>query len=436
MSQLIDNLNTIVSIKSDIKSAIENKGVDMTGVSFGSYADKIGEISGGGGVNPSGTLEISENGVYDVYSYASANVDVHPSASLSETYISNGNYNITGEFNGGVIIVDVPAPQFVTETLSVSANGTYTPSEGIDGYSQVVVDVPISGWDQKSFTEGTIEIINLDNSASFIASNAFRNNKTIQTVNLPYATTVGYDAFLLCISLTQINLPVCSYISGSAFQACNSLSQVSLPVCSYINDYAFYACNSLSQINLPLCEYIGNSVFFNCHSLTQVDLPECSYIGNSVFFSCHSLTQVNIPKCSYIGDWTFYACYSLTQVDLPECSYIGNSVFNFCSSLSQVSLPVCSYIGDYAFFSCVSLTQVNLPICSSIGDATFRGCSSLSIITIGYSSVCSLRSSNVFLSTQITSSTGSIYVPSSLVNAYKSTKNWSYFSTQIFPISE
>ena len=124
MSQLIDNLNTIESIKTDIKSAIENKGVDMTGVSFGSYADKIGEISGGGGVNPSGTLEISENGVYNVYTYSSASVDVHPSVSLSETYISNGSYNITGEFNGGVITVDVPAPQFVTETLNVSANGT------------------------------------------------------------------------------------------------------------------------------------------------------------------------------------------------------------------------------------------------------------------------------------------------------------------------
>lgn len=31
---------------------------------------------GGGGVKPSGTLEISENGVYDVYSYASVNVGV------------------------------------------------------------------------------------------------------------------------------------------------------------------------------------------------------------------------------------------------------------------------------------------------------------------------------------------------------------------------
>ena len=36
---------------------------------------------GGGGVKPSGTLEISENGVYDVYSYSSAQLSYYLSAS-------------------------------------------------------------------------------------------------------------------------------------------------------------------------------------------------------------------------------------------------------------------------------------------------------------------------------------------------------------------
>ena len=132
MSQLIDNLNTSESVKTDIKSAIESKGVDMTGVSFPGYASKIGEISGGG------------------------------------------------------------------------------------------------GWDQKSITEGTIEIINLDNSASFVASGAFNGNQNIKTVNLPYATSVGNNAFLGCSSLYQISLPVCSYIGGLAFYGCSSLSIITI----------------------------------------------------------------------------------------------------------------------------------------------------------------------------------------------------------------
>ena len=302
----------------------------------------------GGGVNPSGTLTISENGEYNVYSYASASVDVHPSISLSETYLSNGSYTITGEFNGGMVTVNVPSPQFVTESLSVSANGTYTPGQGVDGYSQVVVDVPpVVGWDQKSVTEGTNVIINLDNTASLVASGAFYA-KNIKTVNLPYATTVGNAAFQNCNSLSQVSLPMCSYIGNSAFQDCNSLSQVSLPMCSYIDGFAFNFCSLLSQ------------------------------------------------------------------VDFPMCSYIGSSAFNFCSLLSQVSLPMCSYIEYY----------------------TFKNCSSLSIITMGYSSVCSLGGSNAFRGTPIASGTGSIYVPASLVDAYKSAEHWSYYSSRIFPIAE
>ena len=436
MSQLIDNLNTIESIKTDIKSAIENKGVDMTGVSFGSYADKIGEISGGGGVKPSGTLEISENGVYDVYSYSSASVDVHPSASLSETYISNGNYNITGEFNGGVITVDVPAPQFVTETLNVSANGTYNPGEGVDGYSQVVVDVPqsVTGFTEKDLTEGNLNIVNLNNSASFVASFAFERNETIQTVNLPYATRVGNYAFHSCKSLTQLNLPVCSYIDGFAFQECIALTQFNLPMCSSIGYYAFQNCASLSEVSLPVCSYINSYAFQECSLVTQLNLPVCSYIGNYAFQYCFSLSKVSLPVCTYIGDWAFQSCSLLTPLNLPVCSYIGKSAFHNCSSLSEVSLPMCSYIGVDAFWGCSLLTQVSLPMCNSIDKWAFEDCSSLSIITIGYSGVCSLNNSNAFSKTQITSSTGSIYVPASLVDSYKSAKNWSYFSTQIFPI--
>ena len=129
-----------------------------------------------------------------VFNRADITVDVHPSISLSETYTSNGSYNITGEFNGGVITVDVPN----------------------------------DGLDQKSLTEGTIEIINLDNSASFVASSAFYNNQNIQTVNLPYATSVGTSAFKFCRSLTKVNLPMCSYIGSSAFTDCYSLSIITI----------------------------------------------------------------------------------------------------------------------------------------------------------------------------------------------------------------
>ena len=159
-----------------------------------------------------------------------------------------------------------------------------------------------------------------------------------------------------------------------------------------------------------------------------------SGIGNNAFGDCILLSQVSLPMCSYIGGYAFLYCRSLSQVSLPMCSYIGEAAFDECKSLSQISIPMCSYIGSYAFRSCGSLKQVSLPKCSYIGNYAFLFCYKLNTITIGYSGICSLNNISAFEYTQITSSEGDIYVPASLVNAYKSAKNWSYFSNRIYSI--
>ena len=247
MSQLIDNLNIIESVKTDIKSAIEAKGVDMTGISFPDYASKIGEISGGG------------------------------------------------------------------------------------------------GWDQKSLTEGTNEMTNLDNTASFVASGAFAHNKSIQTVNLPYATSVGASAFDFCWSLTNVNLPMCSYIGSSAFTDCYSLSQVSLPVCSYIDEFAFASCSSLTQMSLPVCSYIGSYAFKDCSTLNSIYLPVVRSIGSVCFNNCKSLSSIMLPECITLGNNVFTACSMLSTIVLPKLQTIGASVFRVLSNQPEYMLSL--YMG-------------------------------------------------------------------------------------------
>lgn len=374
MSQLIDNLNTIESVKADIKSAIEAKGVDMTGVSFSGYASKIGEISGG------------------------------------------------------------------------------------------------SGWDQKSLTEGTNEITNLDNTASFVASYAFAYNMNIQTVNLPYATTVGSSAFFYCPSLIQVSLPKCSYIGRYAFWECVSLVQVNLPVCNKIDTFAFDGCTSLSQISLPVCSFIGGYAFYSCSLLSQVDLPVCSFIGNQAFYDTNltSLTlgsnsvvslsgdnqfpptdmlsiyvpgslysqyitnhkwisyssyimslidniptlsfengllygsisaissddwtalgisttdiiSVSLPDCLSVSTATFLNCSSLQTISLPMCEYLGTSAFRLCNILNSIYLPVVRSIGSYCFNNCWSLSSIMLPECITFNKNIFTGCSMLSTIVL------------------------------------------------------
>ena len=261
MSQLIDNLNLIVSIKSNIKSAIENKGVDMTGVSFGSYADKIGEISGGG--------------------------------------------------------------QFVTEPLNITSNGTYTPGQGVDGFSTVTVDVPqsVTGYTEKEVTEG-ICITNLNNSASFVREYLFINDSCLTTVDLPMCETVGEQAFADCYSLQTVSLPVCSIVNNYAFGGCYSLQTVSLPVCTIVETYAFYDCSSLQTVSLPVCSNVSKYAFQYCYSLSSVNLPLCSYIGQDAFYKCSSLSV------AYIG----------TSID-TVCVLGNSNAFGNCPALTSIYVP-------------------------------------------------------------------------------------------------
>ena len=397
---------------------------------------------GGGGVKPSGTLEISENGVYNVYSYASANVNV-----------------------------------------------------------------PTGGFNEREVTEGKLNIVNLNNSASYVNNNAFGNNSYIQTVDLPDCYEVKNAAFDHCVNLTTVNLPVCNTLGSYVYRSCTSLSQVNIPECSTIKVGAFMNCSSLSEIKLPVLQSLLNNVFSGCVALNSVTLctdlywtlpyssrvwtntsilsgtgsiyvrsdtyslwvastgwssisskfvsvpvsgPALSFSNGLVsgttkamasnFTSYLSVTKsditgVSLPECRYI-DYDAFAYFStLNQVNLPECRYIYDFAFDNCGSLSQISLPVCEYIGQEAFQHC-SLKQVSLPKCSYIGNGAFLGCINLMSITIGYSSVCNMNVTNIdaFKGTYIELGNGSIYVPASLVEAYKSAENWSKYSSKIFPI--
>ena len=177
---------------------------------------------------------------------------------------------------------------------------------------------------------------------------------------------------------------------------------------------------------------IGSYAFYSYPSLTSVNFPVCTSIGGYAFCSCTSLTNANFPVCSYIGSGAFYSCSSLTNMSFPVCTSIGSDAFYYCISLTNANFPVCSYIGSCAFYGCTSLTTISFPVCSYIGSSAFRYCSSFISIYIGTSTICTLANSNAFSKAGITSTAGSIFVPASLVNAYKSAAQWSYFANRIF----
>ena len=130
-------------------------------------------------------------------------------------------------------------------------------------------------------------------------------------------------------------------------------------------------------------------------------------IGNGAFNACTSLISIDLPNCISILDFTFCRCSALTSIDLPLCSHIGTyGAFSDCSSLISINIPKCMYIGIYGFYRCTNLKEVYLNSVTSVTkmeNNTFSKCPNLT----------------------------SVYVPSSLVDAFKTAQYWSSISRKM-----
>ena len=113
-----------------------------------------------------------------------------------------------------------------------------------------------------------------------------------------------------------------------------------------------------------------------------------------------------------------------------DANEIGISAFYSCSRLTTADFPMATSIDGNAFRSCSQLTTADFPLATSIGSYAFHSCSKLNALALRSQSLCSLSNSNAFTSTPIYKGAGYIYVPSSLLDSYKSATNWSTYATQ------
>ena len=105
---------------------------------------------------------------------------------------------------------------------------------------------------------------------------------------------------------------------------------------------AFKGCTSLTSIVIPnSVTSIGQDAFNNCSSLTSCTIGSgVTSIGDGVFHNCTSLTSIGIPNSvTSIGASAFEDCYSLTSCTIGSgVTSIYYSAFYNCSSLDSISV--------------------------------------------------------------------------------------------------
>lgn len=225
----------------------------------------------------------------------------------------------------------------------------------------------------------------------------------------------------------------------------NQVTSVEDDTLTSIRSYGLAYMTALTSVSFPNLQTINSYAFYNDYSLIMDgwEFPKAKTIGNYAFRYCYGLTgDIVLPSTvTSIGQYSFANCDGMeTFTATGAISTFGTYTFNGASghvmALREIHMPnLGTGIALNLNFGSTTTANAcqNLEICDigkakSIAANTFANCYKLQTLIIRRTSITTLANVSAFLNTPMrgrNSLTGTIYVPSSLVESYKTASVWS-----------
>lgn len=303
-----------------------------------------------------------------------------------------------------------------------------------------LVELDISGMTVTSIPSSAfsdrwgLEKIILPKKLEAIGNHAF-SGTGLKEIELPESlTTLDYNAFSYCASLSSVKIPgKVERISPYSFYKCSNLQKVELAEgIKFIDNQAFYYCDHLQSINFPsTLTSIGYEAFRET-DLSEVNIPgSVENIGSNAFYRNKNLKKLTFGEgLVNIEGTAFSECVSIDSIVCPSTlRTIGNATFSGCKNLKQISLNEgLVSINSYAFSGCTGLTDIVLP-------STLEYCKGFAFNECGNIKTIEARSvlppttdgSCPLSGVDLTGVT--LYVPSWSVGEYQLADGWNSFYT-------